>query len=80
MQKEIKEPLEIMCEAIQEMAAAFEELYKTLYRFTEQAQEEISKREKERKHWGHPPIKLIVAYKEPVKRIRPCARSFSKRR
>lgn len=69
-----------LAEAIEAMVDAWEELYEKLFRFAEQTQEEIDHRKAERAQWGYPPKKLIAAYKEPVKKIRPCARSFGRRR
>lgn len=44
------------------------------------AQEYVDKRAAERKRWGHPPKSLHTSYSQPMKKIRPSARSRIRQR
>lgn len=77
--EEVKKALE---DAVEALAAALKEITATYMEIVEMAvlaQEVAETRKEERERWGHPPKKLIVAYRQPVKKIRPCARSFGRR-
>lgn len=71
----VQQAIEVIAQALSEIA----EKYKTLEELAYEAQEEIDARAEERKRWGHPPKRLIVAYTQPAKTVRPCARSFCRR-
>lgn len=44
------------------------------------AQEAVDKRAAERKRWGHPPKSMHMGYKQPVKKVKPNARSRIRKR
>ena len=44
------------------------------------AQEAVDKRAAERKRWGHPPKSIHMGYKQPVKKVKPNARSRIQKR
>ena len=80
MHDELQEAIAALAKELEKVSEAWEQMCKELSELASEAQEVIDRRKEERECWGHPPTKLIVVYKEPIKRIRPYARSFGKRR
>lgn len=76
---DVKVAFEHAAEAMRNAFAELAEMYKTIEELDCEAEEEIEARKKEREGWGHPPERLLVTYNQPVKKIRPCARSFGRR-
>lgn len=74
--EEVKTALQQAVEAIK---AAWEEMFKELAELACEVQEKVEARKEEREGWGHPPKRLLATYNRPVKKIRPCARSFGRR-
>ena len=80
MHDDLQDAFAALEKELEKVSEAWEQMCKELCELASEAQEMIDRRKEERECWGHPPTKLIVAYKEPTKRIRPCARSFGRRR
>lgn len=80
MHDELQDAIAEIAKELEKVCEAWEQTCKKLCELASETQEAIDRRKEERECWGYPPTKLIVAYKEPIKRIRPCARSFGKRR
>ncbi len=80
MWDELEEAVAVLARELEKINEAWERMCGEISKLAIDAQETIDRRKEERERFGHPPKKLIVAYKEPLRRIRPCARSFGKRR
>lgn len=80
MHDEVKDAIAEIAKELEKACEAWEQMLKSVCELASEAQEAIDRRKEEHECWGHPPTKLIGVYKEPVKRIRPYARSFGKRR
>lgn len=76
---QIKEAFEQLAKAVQAVVDVLNDKLSELWKFAVDIQEAIDERAEERKRWGPPPKKMIAVYKEPMKRIRPCARAFRRR-
>lgn len=79
MLDDIFEALWEIAKALQSAWDVLEDALEEVRKLASDAQKMIDERAKDRKRWGHPPKKMIATYKEPAKRIRPCARSFGRR-
>ena len=51
-----------------------------LYNAAYDAQADVDKRTAERRRWGHPPKSLYINYSQPMRKIRPSARSRIRQR
>lgn len=69
----------VLQHAVEAITAAWEEMFKELAELACEVQEKVEARKEERERWGHPPKRLLATYNQPVKKIRPCARSFGRR-
>lgn len=77
--EEAKTYLQHAAEALQHAFEEISAMYKAIEELACATQEAIEARKEEREGWGHPPKRLIAAYSQPVKAVRPCARSFGRR-
>lgn len=77
--EEAKTALQHVAEALQHAFEEISAMFKAIEELACATQEAIEARKKEREGWGHPPKRLLATYNQPVKKIRPCARSFGRR-
>lgn len=75
----IKQAFETLVGSVIRVTNEIVELFSEIEKYAEEAQEVADQRAEERKRWGHPPNRQIEAYSQPVRKIRPHARSFGKR-
>lgn len=65
---------------LQEKISYLHETFEPFLSEIEEAQIIIEKRAAERKRWGHPPKVLYANYSQPMRKIRPSARSCIRQR
>ena len=74
-----EEAITALQQAVEAITTAWEEMFKEFAELACEVQERVEARKNEREGWGHPPKRLLAIYNQPVKKIRPCARSFGRR-
>ena len=75
----IKQAFETLAGSVIRVTDEIVEPFSEIEKYAEEAQEVADQRAEERKRWGRPPNRQIEAYSQPVRKIRPQARSFGKR-